>query len=50
MKRLKKLTNQMKRILTKNELNADDFGLVTQDTHFFVVRHIRTGEQMTFAK
>lgn len=49
-KQLRNLTNAMKRILSKHELNADDFGLVTQDTKYFTVRHIRTGEQMTFAK
>ena len=49
-KQLRKLTNAMKRILSNHELNADDFRLVTQDTKYFTVRHIRTGEQMTFAK
>ena len=49
-KQLRKLTNAMKRILSKHELNADDFRLVTQDTKYFTVRHIRTGEQMTFQK
>lgn len=50
MKRLRKLTIDMKKTLAKNDLNPDDFGLVTQDTKFFTVRHIRTGEQMTFQK
>lgn len=40
----------MKKTLAKNDLNPNDFGLVTQDTKFFTVRHIRTGEQMTFQK
>ena len=49
-KQLRKMTNAMNRILSKHELNADDFRLVTQDKKYFTVRHIRTGEQMTFAK
>lgn len=49
-KQLRKLTNQMKRILSKHELNADDFRLVTQDTKYFTVKNVTTGEQMTFAK
>lgn len=50
MKRLRKLTVDMKKILAKNDLNPNDFGLVTQDTKYFTVRHIRTGEQMTLQK
>lgn len=49
-KQLRKLTNAMKRTLSKHELNADDFRLVTQDTKYFTVKHVTTGEQMTFAK
>ena len=49
-KRLRKLTVDMKKLLSKKELNPNDFGLVTQDTKYFTVRHIKTGEQMTFQK
>ena len=49
-KRLRKQSNAMKRTLSKYELNADDFRLVTQDTKYFTVKHVTTGEQMTFAK
>ena len=49
-KRLRKLTIDMKKLLSKKELNPNDFGLVTQNTKCFMVQNIKTGEVITFAK